>query len=61
MAGGVFIQRGLVVKQSFIDNSRRIYNDDVLSVDFDGNKQEAADIINKYVNVPQIFLLLANT
>lgn len=47
MAGGIFIQTGYQVKQSYIDNAKSIYNNDVFNVDFSNGGLEAVSTINK--------------
>ncbi len=48
MAGGVFVQEGYPIKQSYVENVKSIYNNDVFNVDFT-NMEEAAGTINEWV------------
>ncbi|XP_065226646.1 leukocyte elastase inhibitor-like [Planococcus citri] len=48
-AQGIFAQNGVKLKRSYVTNTKPLYGNELVYVDFQNNGQETADIINTYV------------
>lgn len=47
MAGAIFVQDGVKIKERFANVSKNIYGSEVLNLDFIGHSSEARDVINR--------------
>ncbi|GJQ77368.1 SRPN6 [Trypoxylus dichotomus] len=49
VAAAIFVQQGYPIRDLYKEMSRRIYNNEVLNVDFHGNGEHAQQVINTWV------------
>ncbi|XP_065225785.1 serpin A3-6-like [Planococcus citri] len=61
LANGIFVQKGIKLKQSYVEDAQTYYESEIVNVDFVNKSKEATDIINKYIanktenRIPQLF------
>ncbi|XP_065225784.1 leukocyte elastase inhibitor-like [Planococcus citri] len=49
LANGIFVQKGIDIKKTYVEDAQRYYNGEILDVDFSRDNKQAQNTINKYI------------